>query len=99
MPTTTRCPRCDSPDPKLHPAMQHEGEVQICSHTFHETKEGRPMEFEIRRPPGRPKTGRDKTRGLRLADTEYQRMVAAASKQGLSFSEWARQQLVRALSR
>lgn len=27
------CPRCDSPNPKLHPAMQYEGE--ICNHPFH----------------------------------------------------------------
>jgi hypothetical protein len=30
-----RCPRCQSPAPNLHPAMQHEGEVQPCSHPFH----------------------------------------------------------------
>ena len=31
----TRCPHCDSPDPKLHPAMQHEGEVQPCNDPWH----------------------------------------------------------------
>lgn len=31
----TKCPRCGSPDPKLHPAVQYEGEVQICAHTYH----------------------------------------------------------------
>jgi hypothetical protein len=29
------CPRCESPAPHLHPAVQHEGEVQPCSHPFH----------------------------------------------------------------
>lgn len=32
---TDRCPRCDSPAPNLHPAVQHEGEVQPCPHPFH----------------------------------------------------------------
>lgn len=30
-----RCPACDSPAPDLHPAMQHEGEVQPCKHPWH----------------------------------------------------------------
>jgi hypothetical protein len=30
-----RCPRCDSPDPKLHPAVQAGGEVQVCPDKFH----------------------------------------------------------------
>lgn len=30
-----RCPRCDSPRPGLHPAVQHEGEVEICRHPWH----------------------------------------------------------------
>ena len=30
-----RCPTCDSPAPNLHPAMQHEGEVQPCRDPWH----------------------------------------------------------------
>ena len=30
-----RCPTCDSPSPELHPAVQHEGEVEICKDQWH----------------------------------------------------------------
>lgn len=30
------CPTCDSPAPQLHPAVQHEGEVQPCADPYHE---------------------------------------------------------------
>lgn len=33
----TKCPRCESPKPHLHPAMQFEGEVETCTHDFHLT--------------------------------------------------------------
>lgn len=32
-----RCPRCNSPQPHLHPAVQVEGEVSICTHGYHLT--------------------------------------------------------------
>lgn len=32
------CPRCDSPQPHLHPAIQFEGEVQPCAHPYHLTQ-------------------------------------------------------------
>lgn len=35
VPASDRCPRCDSHAPNLHPALQHEGEVQPCPHPFH----------------------------------------------------------------
>jgi NTP pyrophosphatase (non-canonical NTP hydrolase) len=35
----TKCPRCESPESKLHPAVQFEGEVQPCPHEFHKSAE------------------------------------------------------------
>jgi hypothetical protein len=32
----SKCPKCSSPKPKLHPAVQFEGEVQPCQHAFHD---------------------------------------------------------------
>lgn len=34
---TTRCPKCDSPAPHLHPAVQCEGEIELCTDDFHLT--------------------------------------------------------------
>ena len=33
--TENRCPTCQSPAPHLHPALQHEGEVERCKDAFH----------------------------------------------------------------
>ena len=35
MTTTKKCPKCNSPSPHLHPAMQFEGEVQPCDNDYH----------------------------------------------------------------
>jgi hypothetical protein len=37
-----KCPRCGSPDPKLHPAVQFEGEVHVCPHPWHLDAPARP---------------------------------------------------------
>lgn len=37
-----RCPRCDSPDPAKHPAVQAEGEVTICQDSYHAPATARP---------------------------------------------------------
>lgn len=37
----SKCPRCESPAPNLHPAMQADGgEVQPCTHPFHTPPNG-----------------------------------------------------------
>lgn len=30
-----KCPTCNSTAPHMHPAMQHEGEVELCVDDFH----------------------------------------------------------------
>lgn len=39
-----RCPTCNSPAPHLHPAVQFEGEVHVCTDAFHlaPTNQNRP---------------------------------------------------------
>lgn len=38
----THCPTCDSPEPRLHPSVQAEGEVShICQDSFHSGEQGK----------------------------------------------------------
>lgn len=46
----SHCPRCDSPAPHLHPAMQYGGEVQPCSHPFHEKNTPENARYLVSRP-------------------------------------------------
>lgn len=41
------CPNCGSSNPHLHPAVQHEGEVQICQHSFHKRAKMEPREVSM----------------------------------------------------
>jgi hypothetical protein len=38
-PLAERCPRCDSHRPELHPAVQHGGEVSVCTDPWHASSE------------------------------------------------------------
>jgi hypothetical protein len=44
--TEQKCPKCQSPAPHLHPAVQHGGEVGVCPDAFHSapTPENRELE-------------------------------------------------------
>lgn len=48
-----KCPSCESPAPHLHPAVQHEGEVQLCKDKWHaSTTRGRDMLTRVSAPQG-----------------------------------------------
>lgn len=43
-----KCPTCDSPAPHLHPAVQCDGEVEICADTYHLTPTNQNLAVYIR---------------------------------------------------
>jgi hypothetical protein len=59
--TTGGCPRCTSPVPRLHPAVQHGGEGTICPDDFHgdfRPREGESLRDFSRRAYGTGREGR-----------------------------------------
>jgi hypothetical protein len=66
-----KCPRCDSPQPHLHPAVQFEGEVEPCGHPWHDsTERGREANLAAR-PISRP---------IAMSETETELLAAGHSR-------------------